>query len=123
MTMTTASTNPQPMLERLDAYDAWRWAVDLFDHRDYYAAATVLQHLVDTHPDDADLGEARELLVRSYYHAALLGRAVETARDVLERDPADGYVALLLARALERSSRHDEAAAARRRATALGVAA
>ena len=115
--MTTASINPRPMLERLDA------AVDLFDHRDYYAAATVLQHLVDTHPDDADLGEARELLVRSYYHAALLDRAVETARDVLERDPADGYVALLLARALERSSRHDEAAAARRRAEVLGATA
>ena len=98
--MTTASTNPQPMLERLDAYDAWRWAVDLFDHRDYYAAATVLQHLVDTHPDDADLGEARELLVRSYYHAALL-----------------------LSRALERSSRRDEAAAARRLSDVLGGAA
>lgn len=113
--------NVTPMLDRLDAHDAWRWAVDLFDHRDYYAAAEVLQHLVDTHPHDAELGEARELLVRSYFHAALLDRAVEAARDVLARDPADGYVALLLTRALERSSRHEEAAAARRWADVLGA--
>jgi len=112
--------NVTPMLERLDAYDAWRWAVDLFDHRDYYAAATVLQHLVDTHPHEAELGEARELLARSYYHAALLDRAADTARDLLERDPTDRYAALLLTRALERSSRRDEAAAARRLSDALG---
>lgn len=114
------STNVTPMLERLDAHDAWRWAVDLFDHRDYYAAATVLRHLVDTHPHDAELGQARELLARSYFHAALLDRAVEAARDLLDRDPADHYAAQLLARALQRSSRRDEAAAARRLADALG---
>ena len=119
MTTNTALTTVGPMLERLDAYDAWRWAVDLFDHRDDYAAATVLQHLVDSHPHEAGLGAARELLVRSYYHAALLDRAIAAARDVLERDPTDGYAALLLARALERSSRPDEAAAARRLADLL----
>ena len=112
-----------PMLDRLSAYDTWRWALDLFDHRDYYAAATVLEHLVDTHPHQAELGEARELLARSYYHAALLDRAVEAARDLLERDPSHGYAALLLTRALERSSRHDEAAAARRLSDALAGAA
>ena len=117
------SMNVTPMLHRLEAYDAWRWAVDLFEHRDYYAAATVLQHLVDTHPHEAELGEARELLARSYYHAALLGRAVEAARDLLDRDPSHAYAALLLTRALERSSRHDEAAAARRLADVLGAAA
>ena len=116
------STNVTPMLERLDAHDAWRWAVDLFDHRDYYAAATVLEHLVDTHPHDAELGQARELLARSYFHAALLDRAVEAARDLLDRDPTDHYAAQLLARALQRSSRRDEAAAARRLADALGGA-
>jgi len=117
------TTNVMPMLERLEAYDAWRWAVDLFDHRDYYAAATVLQHLVDTHPHDAGLGEARELLARSYFHSAQLDRAASTARDLLERDPSDGYAALLLTRALERSSRREEAAAARRVAAGLGAVA
>lgn len=114
--------NVTPMLERLDAYDAWRWAVDLFDHRDYYAAATVLQHLVDTHPHEAELGEARELLARSYFHSAQLDRAVGCARDLLERDPSDGFAALLLARALERSSRREEAAAVRRLSDVLGTA-
>ncbi|HYH33547.1 MAG TPA: hypothetical protein VD814_00200 [Nocardioides sp.] len=109
------------MLERLDAYDAWRWAVDLFANRDYYAAATVLQHLVDTHPHEADLGEARELLARSYYHSAQLGPAVDAARDLLERHPAHAYAAVLLARALERSSRSEEAHAARRLSEALGA--
>lgn len=110
-------------LARLDAHGMWTWAVDLFDHRDYYTAAEVLQHLVDHHPHQAELGEARELLARSYYHSAQTGRAVDAARDLLERDPADGYAALLLARSLERASRPDEAAAARRLSEALGVAA
>jgi Flp pilus assembly protein TadD len=115
--------NVTAMLERLDAYDAWRWAVDLFEHKDYYAAADVLRHLVDTHPHAAELGEARELLARSYYHSAQLGRAVEAARDALEHDPTNAYAALLLARALERSSRLEEADGARRMATALGAVA
>jgi TolA-binding protein len=114
--------NVTPMLDRLDAYDAWRWAVDLFDHRDYYAAAQVLQHLVDTHPHDGELGEARELLARSYFHSAQLDRAVAVARGLLEREPSHAYAALLLTRALERSSRHDEAAATRRLAEVLGAA-
>lgn len=111
------------MLGRMDAYDAWRWAVDLFEHRDYYAAADVLRHLLDTHPHDSDLGAARELLVRSYYHAALIDKAVEAARDLVARDPSDAYAALLLTRSLERASRRDEAAAARRVSDALGAAA
>lgn len=114
--------NVTPMLERLSAYDAYRWAVDLFEQRDYYAAAEVLQHLVDTHPHESELRAARELLVRSYYHSAQIGRAAETARQLLERDPANEYAALLLARSLERASRRDEADAARRLADALGAA-
>ena len=66
----------EPMLERLDAYDSYRWAVDLFEDRDYYAAAKVLRHLVDTHPVESELRAARELLVRSYFHSAQTGRAM-----------------------------------------------
>lgn len=110
-------------LERLGPYDTWRWAVDLFERRDHYTAARVLQHLVDTHPSDAELGEARELLARSYFHSAQLGRAADAARDLLEREPTNAYAALLLARSLERASRHEEAAAARRLADALGAVA
>ena len=75
------------------------------------------------HEHDGDLGAARELLARAYFHSAQLDRAAAAARDLLERDPAHGYAALLLARTLERASRSDEAAAARRYAAALGMAA
>ncbi|QZY29087.1 hypothetical protein [Nocardioides coralli] len=119
-TMTGAFT--ARALERLDAHGSWTWAQELFDRRDYYGAARVLQHLVDTHPVEAELGAARELLVRSYYHSAQTGRAVEAARELLQRDPANGYAALLLTRSLERASRRDEAAAARRVSDALGMA-
>lgn len=117
------TTFVEMQVERLDAYDTWRWAVDLFERRDYYTAARALQHLVDTHPHDAALGEARELLARAYYHSAQVGRAVEAARDALEHEPTNAYVALLLTRSLQRASRHDEAAAARRVSDALGASA
>jgi len=110
-------------LARLSTYDAYRWARDLFDHRDYYTAAKVLQHLVDTHPDDAGsgsgLGEVRELLARSYYHSAQIVPATEAARDLLAHEPTNAYAALLLARSLERRSQ--DASAARRLASALGA--
>lgn len=113
--------NVTPMLERLSPYDAYRWAVDLFEQRDYYAAAEVLQHLVDNHPHEAELGAARELLARSYFHSAQSGRAAEAARDLLDREPSNAYAALLLTRSLQRGNRRDEAAAAKRVADALGA--
>ena len=109
------------LLAGMDSHETYRWAADLFAHRDYYTAAEALQHLVDTHEHDADLGAARELLARAYYHSAQLGRAADAARNLLARDPAHGYAALLLARTLERSSRMDEAVSARRYADALGM--
>lgn len=113
--------NVTPMLDRLSAYDAYRWAADLFEQRDYYAAAEVLQHLVDTHPHDSELSAARELLARSYFHSAQIGRAADVARELLDRDPSNAYAALLLSRSLQRSGRRDEAAAAERVADALGA--
>lgn len=115
------SSTRTSLLERMDAHSAYTWAVGLFERRDYYGAVEVLRHLVDTHPHDGELGAARELLARSYYHSAQTGRAVEAARDLLERDPTNAYAALLLARSLERSARHDEAAGVRRMAEALGA--
>lgn len=109
------------MLDRMSAYDAYRWAGELFERRDYYGAARVLQHLVDTHPHDGELGAARELLARSCFHSAQTERAAEVARELLDRDPSDGYAALLLTRSLERSSRRDEAAAVRRVSDAWGM--
>ena len=113
----------EAMLDRTSAYDSFRWAAELFERRDYYAAARVLRHLVDTHPHVGELGAARELLARSYFHSAQTERAAEVARELLDRDPTEGYAALLLTRSLERSSRRDEAAAARRVADAWGMVA
>ena len=120
-------TRIEQTLRTLAPYDAFRWAEDLFQHRDYYSAATVLQHLVDTHPDERDLAAARELLARSSFHSAQSGRAAEVARDLLDRDPGNAYAALLLARSLQRSAsrdpaRRDEARAVRRLADAMNAA-
>lgn len=109
------------MLERMSTYDAYRWAVDLFEHQDYYRAAEILRHVVDTDAEAARLGEVRELLSRAYFHSAQTGRAAEEARALLDLEPTNGYAALLLARSLERSSRREEADAARRLADALGA--
>jgi Flp pilus assembly protein TadD len=109
-------------------YDRYRWAEDLFTHRDYFAAARVLETLLTEageRPGDVGhgLAEPRLLLARAYYHSAQLRRAEATVRALLEEQPTDAYAALLLARTLERSSRHDEARAAFRVAEALGAAA
>jgi len=110
----------------MEFYDRYRWAEILFAERDYRTAARELESLltdIDTTDDKPrhGLGEARLLLARSYYHAALLPKAERVARDLLADDPVDGYAALLLARTLERTSRHDEAQRMMTLATALGA--
>lgn len=109
------------MLKTMEPYDVFRWAVELFDDRDYLGAAQALEHLISTHDVESDLGEARELLARSYYHSAQLGRAEKAARELLERHPDHPYAPVLLARALDRQSRPEEAATVRRMADALGI--
>lgn len=109
-------------------YDRYRWAEDLFEHRDYLAAAAVLEALLAEaadRPEDVGhgLAEPRLLLARAYFHSAQLRRAEAAVRELLADHPSDAYAALLLARTLERGSRHDEARAARRVAEALGAAA
>jgi Flp pilus assembly protein TadD len=110
------------VVHNLEPYDIYRWAGELFDQRDYSAAARALEQLVENHPHEAELGAARELLARSYFHSAQLGRAIAAARDLLRRQPDNPYAAQILARTLERASRHDEAGAVRRVAAALGAA-
>lgn len=109
------------MLERMSAYDLFRYAEGQFGERDYYGAAQALERLVDVHSDEPDLASGRELLARAYFHSAQLSKAEATARDLLERDPSDAYAALLLARTLERQSRPEEADQALRLAEALGA--
>lgn len=109
------------MLDRMTTYDAYRWAVELFELKDYYRAAEVLEHVLEGAAGDPGLGEVRELLARAYFHSARIDRAVEASRDLLAHEPTNAYAALLLARSLERGSRRDEADQARRLAVALGA--
>jgi Tfp pilus assembly protein PilF len=110
----------------MNLYDRYRWAENLFAQRDFRGAARVLKALLaeaGSRPDDVGhgLAEARLLLARAYYYSAQLRRAEATTRELLTDDPTDAYAALLLARTLERGSRHDEARGAFRLAEALGA--
>jgi cytochrome c-type biogenesis protein CcmH/NrfG len=77
-----------------------------FDSKDYIGAALILAGVVAAAPGDL---AARLLLARAYYHSAQLGRAEAELRLILERDPAEDYACLLLARTLQRQNRHEEA--------------
>lgn len=109
------------MLERMSAYDLFRWAEGQFEERDYYGAAQALERLVEEYADELDVTSGRELLARAYFHSAQLRKAEAVTRDLLERDPTNAYAALLLARTLDRQSRPGEADRARRLADALGA--
>lgn len=87
-----------------------------FEQRRYAEAIDHFEQVLESAPQDMNV---REYLVRAHYHRAALTRAIEQARAILVDDPTNEYVMLLLARALERKSRHDEAAVVRRRLAAL----
>ncbi|UYM07446.1 tetratricopeptide repeat protein [Solicola gregarius] len=87
-----------------------------FDSRDYRGAIHELTGIVEQSPEDVGV---RMLLARSYFHAALLSPAETQLREVIERDPIESYAHHMLARTLERQSRHDEATKHRRIAAAL----
>ena len=105
----------------MSTYENFRWAEDLFASRDYRAAARVLEELVEGEAPGHGTSAARTLLARSYFHAARLGKAEESARSLLAEDPTDAYAALLLAFTLRRAGRRDEAERAMQLANALGA--
>lgn len=108
--------------ERHDARFEYEGALRDIEQRRYMSAASRLEWIVAQPIDHRHgLGDVRELLARSYYHAAQLDLAERTARAVLSDEPTNGYVALLLARTLERQGRHEEAGAPAALARALGV--
>lgn len=87
-----------------------------FDEKDYGTAISRFTEVLDEVPGDRNV---REWRARAYYHRASLPRAEEDLRELLAADPTDEYATLLLARTLERQSRHDEAAGVRRMLAAL----
>ena len=106
------------LLDRMSPYDLFRYAEERFAQRDFHGAAQALERLLED--KDADTTAARELLARAYFNGALLQKAEVAARILLEREPDNGYAALLLGRTLQRLSKHDEAAKVLARAEALG---
>ncbi|SFK89310.1 tetratricopeptide repeat protein [Geodermatophilus ruber] len=81
-------------------------------------AARVLQRVVAAEPRNE---AALELLARSYFGSAQLGRAEETLLRLVELAPANGWARRALARTLERQSRTEEAVPHHRVADALGA--
>ncbi len=83
------------------------------------AAARVLERVVAAEPANE---AALEMLARSYYGSAQLGRSEEALTRLVGLAPANGWARRALARTLERQSRSDEARAHHRVADALGAA-
>jgi Flp pilus assembly protein TadD len=104
--MTTTTTNG-PFALRLAL------ARGLVDSGDFAAAATALADLVaEASAEDTvlhDTTELRELLARAYFRSAQLGSAEAVLRDLVEEQPTDGWLHLLLGRTLQRQARHDDA--------------
>lgn len=113
----------------MDFHDRYSWAEILFNDRRYDLAAKELEALLadvantcsDENTPLYGLSDARLLLARSYFFAAHLRKAEAAARDLLADNPVDAYAALLLARTLERQSRHDEAEQVLTLASVLGA--
>jgi Flp pilus assembly protein TadD len=82
-------------------------------------AARILEPVVAAEPGNE---AALELLARSYFGSAQLGRAEEALSRLVDLAPANGWARRALARTLERQSRRDEAQAHHRLADALGAA-
>jgi len=94
----------------------WEAALLAFNTRDYRTAVERLEQVLADEPGNVN---AREYLARALYQRASLGPAEAQARTILANDPTNEYVTLLLARILERQSRHDEASSVRRLLVAL----
>lgn len=99
-----------------DTMLTWTQGVYAFDRKDYGAAVEHFSQVLVAEPGNLN---CREYLARAQYHRASLGPAEQEARRILEVDPTNEYVQMLLARALERQGRHDEAAGVRRVLAAL----
>ncbi len=119
---TTTSRAPLSVESPVASDDVlFRWAQDLLAHRDPQAATRVLEDLLarTRESDAASVPAVRAELVRAYYDTARLGPAEALAREAVEADPTDAEAGVLLARVLQRRSRHDEAAAMLPRLEAL----
>ncbi len=100
------------------SYEEYQRANLFFDSKDYSGAAKILAPIVE---QDPTMRAAVELLARSYFHSAQLGRAEQAFRRLVELDPGNGWAYEALGRTLQR--RGDAAGAERylRLARAMGA--
>lgn len=96
----------------------WSRAQAHFDAGRPSDAVDLLDELLAAAPE---VTAARELRARALFASAQLGRAEQAVRELLERDPSDGWARIALARTLERQGRTAEAAGQWRIADALGA--
>jgi Tfp pilus assembly protein PilF len=87
-----------------------------FEEKNYREAIRSLKPVVDETPEDVG---TRLLLARAYFHSALLKPAEQQLVEILDREPTESYAHLMMARTLERLSRHEDALKHRRIAAAL----
>lgn len=87
-----------------------------FEMNDFAQAARLLEPFAAERPRSVSV---RLLLARAYYHSAQLRKAEAEFRAVTELDPVEDYAWFGLGRALERQSRHAEAAPCFRMAAAM----
>lgn len=90
----------------MDLLAEYRRANLFFEAGDPIGAARLLEPIVEAEPGNASV---RQLLARSYFQSAQLGRAEEQLRALVERDPSDHYAHHVLGRTLERAGRPIEA--------------
>ncbi|GAB3816458.1 tetratricopeptide repeat protein [Micromonospora zhanjiangensis] len=90
----------------MDLLADYRRATMFFEAGDPIGAARLLEPIVEAEPDNSAV---RQLLARSYFQSAQLGRAEEQLRALVERDPSDHYAHHVLGRTLERAGRPAEA--------------
>lgn len=90
----------------VDLLADYRRATMFFEAGDPIGAARLLEPIVEAEPDNSAV---RQLLARSYFQSAQLGRAEEQLRALVDRDPSDHYAHHVLGRTLERAGRPTEA--------------
>jgi Flp pilus assembly protein TadD len=83
------------------------------------SAARILEGVLAAEPASE---AALELLARSYFASAQLGKAEEALARLVDVAPANGWARRALARTLERLSQKERAAVHHRMADALGAA-
>ncbi|WBB96441.1 MULTISPECIES: tetratricopeptide repeat protein [unclassified Solwaraspora] len=90
----------------MDLLEEYRRANLYFESGDPSGAARLLEPIIAAEPDNSAV---RQLLARSYFKSAQLGRAEEQLRELIDRDPSDHYAHHVLGRTLERLGRPSQA--------------